>query len=782
MIRKKLVPLVLIGCMVTTCLPGAAYAAGSEAAGGGQTTYANKAATIEAATGSDSASAPSVDVPATGGAVTGEPKAEDLERIIAAVKSKITIKEELSEFNYYFSAASYDSLAYWRLNWSREDSSERIIVKIDQNGNIISYNYENYDDSRYVPKYLKSELKEAAGQFIKKMAPDIFNKVEYVGASWGGSYSGQYIYQYQRVENGIPMPDNTVTVGVNYETGKAVSFNASWLYNVKIPSADTKITKEEAAEKIGEKVTMELAYQNAYTTDDGNTKIKAFLVYVPDNSYTAVDAKTGEVYTTQNEWVDMELSGGYGSISKENAADASSDGSNEEKLTEEEILKVEELKDLISREDAIKAVTGNKSLLLDNSLKSISAQLYKQNNYYSDGENTKYIWSINLSDPRELDKDSEDTYRAYADAEVDAVTGKIVSYQANVKDYYNMSEKEWETVKVKYSSEQGQKILEEFLKKQIPDMFENSVLTDKEDSYVIAYKDNKEVYGGYSYSYDRVNKGINYSYNGIYGSVDGVTGKIYSFSYNWNDNVAFESPENIISAKEAFNAYISKEGYHLVYEINSIHSYNSATEDKINIEESVISDEDYSVKNEVRLVYRTDISPNYISAFTGKQLNYDGEEYVADEDTYSYSDINNTNSSRNIRLLADIGIGFKGGDFQADKAITTKELTEFLELLDFSYNDRKYQIRKDNSTIARLAVSKFAVQLLGYESIAKLKGIYNTDFKDQDQIPEEYLGYATLANGLDIVTGNSNNEFRPNDKLTRGEAADMLIAMLSVEN
>ena len=36
-----------------------------------------------------------------------------------------------------------------------------------------------------------------------------------------------------------------------------------------------------------------------------------------------------------------------------------------------------------------------------------------------------------------------------------------------------------------------------------------------------------------------VNEGIEYPYNYLYGSVDGVTGKIYSFGSYWNENVEF---------------------------------------------------------------------------------------------------------------------------------------------------------------------------------------------------------------------------------------------------
>ncbi len=775
MFRKRFIPVVLISCMLTSYLPMTTYA--SEGNGSVDRIPTQKTLVDSAQVDNEAIGTNSIDIPATGEiTVTSDSKQEptktELENIINKVKSKISIPNDLSEFEYYFNTDSYNSSAVWSLNWQNESNSKRITVQSDQDGNILQYYSDSSSDGNYAPKYLKAELKSNADQFIKKIASDIYEGIEYVGAESQGTYSGQYVYQYQRVENDIPMPDNTISVGVNYETGKVVSYSSNWLYNIKIPSAEVLVSETEAIAKIGKEVTMKLEYQNSYTTDeDGKTKIKAFLVYSPDEAYAAVDAKTGEVYTTQDEWIDRDQS-----ATTEGLADSSNklDGGG---LTKEEITKVEELSDLISKEDAIKVVTDNKSLLLDKSLKSISASLYKQSGYYDVGEKTKYVWNITLSDPRETDKNSGDTYRAYASATVDAETGKLISFNANVKDYYNMTKKEWESVKVKYSTEQGQKILEGFLKLQIPDLFKNSVLTDNKESYVIAYKDEHEVYGGYYYQYERVNEGINYSYNGIYGAVDGVTGKIYSYSYNWSEDITFESPKNIITAEKAFDSYISNDGFVLAYEINNLHINNK----EIAAKEAMVSySNSISLENEIRLVYRTDISPSYISPFTGKQLNYDGKEYNKDENIYSYSDIKDHDSARSILSLADIGIGFTGGYFLPEHEITNKELGEFLSLANYYYNSDKYKLKNDNSSITRLEASKFIIQILGFDNIAKLKGIYSADFKDKDQISEEYLGYAALAQGLKLISTN-NNEFGPTLNLTRAETADMIIAMLSVK-
>ena len=273
MVKKKIIPLALIGCMLFTGLP--VNAAGIAAVEG---TQARNSVT--------------------------EPTDKKLESVIKVVKAKLFIPKEMTKFDYYYNTQNAYENAYWYLNWSNEDYSQNITVSVDQNENIIRYNFNDNKDGRSTPKYLKSELQSTAMDFIKKIEPKVADKIEFVKAESYGSYSSQYVYTFRRVENKIPMPDNTVTVGVNFETGKVTSYELNWLFDVKVPSADVKISEKEASEKLGKKVTMKLSYQNAYETDDkGNTTIKAFLVYSPELSYASVDAKTGEIYTTQNQWV-----------------------------------------------------------------------------------------------------------------------------------------------------------------------------------------------------------------------------------------------------------------------------------------------------------------------------------------------------------------------------------------------------------------------------------------------------------------------------------------------
>ena len=95
------------------------------------------------------------------------------------------------------------------------------------------------------------------------------------------------------------------------------------------------------------------------------------------------------------------------------------------------------------------------------------------------------------------------------------------------------------------------------------------------------------------------------------------------------------------------------------YEINSISKENNGYS-TINISKDTTSF--YNTEYQIRLVYRPDVSPAYISPFTGKQLNYDGKVY-AEVEHYAYKILRIPMLTRNILLLADMNIGFQGGYF-----------------------------------------------------------------------------------------------------------------------
>ena len=102
-------------------------------------------------------------------------------------------------------------------------------------------------------------------------------------------------------------------------------------------------------------------------------------------------------------------------------------------LTEEEISKIRELEKLISKDKAIEIVTTNPYLYIDDNLISYTASLNKS--YTFSDEEGSYVWNISLRDNRPIDynNNNEDYHRASAYASVDAKSGKILSFNANIR-------------------------------------------------------------------------------------------------------------------------------------------------------------------------------------------------------------------------------------------------------------------------------------------------------------------------------------------------------------
>jgi hypothetical protein len=707
-----------------------------------------------------------------------EPTSADMEKAILAVKSKIAIPVEFSEFNYYFSDASSYSDAYWRFTWTNPKNNSMIQINCDNDNHITYYNKYDYSDKLSgISKYLKKELKSKADEFIRQIAPELKQKYEFMDAEYDGIYNGNYVYKYERNENSVAFPDNTIQVSVNSISGEVTSAVINWLYDESVPSSSAKISKEAAAKLIKENMKMKLVYRSDYIgiyDKFGNRQTKAFLVYEPSQNYISIDAKSGKVYLERSEWITVNA--GNTSARDGMAKEAADMDGGSVSLTEKEIAKIKELNGLISKEKAIDIVTSNKSLYLEDTLKSVNASLSKLD---TANGGTSYVWYINMSDPREIDYNNknEDYYRAYASASVDAKSGKILSFYSSVRNYYNEKNKKWEKVDIKYNKEEAQSILEKFLKSQNNKRFSNSILANSFDDYIAYYKEEeKPVYGGYGFTYNRTNEGIEYPYNSIYGSVDGVTGKIYSYGYNWDDNIEFESSQGVMTPDKAMEYYLGNKGFGLKYEINTINKFDTSYK-------SMDSYEAYkkalTVDYEIRLVYRPDVNPGFISPFTGEQLTYDGKVYK-EVVPFSYTDISDSILYRNVFLLADMGLGFEGDSFLPDKAITVGELNKLLTDVGYGYYNQDDDASAED-TITKEKTAQLFITKLGLEKVSKLAGIYKTGFNDESSISSDYVGAVALSKALGLMTADANNNFNPKNEITRLEAVNLIMNFINVQ-
>lgn len=674
---------------------------------------------------------------------------QKLNVLLVKIKSVITIPSKFSQFEYSYN--SYSTIPFWIFYWNTKDGNEYIHVTCDNDGHILGYYQYNNNGNYTTPKYLQSELKGKADTFLKKIVPAEYNKLSFKNSSYSGVYKNSYTYTYERTENGISVPDNYMTVSVDSITGDVREFNSNWNYTVTFPSSKVNITKEEATELLKKQLHMELEYQESFSSD--GKQMLGELVYVPNHSYLAVDAKSRTIYDTKDTY-----SRTYGLASS--TSDSSAMGEKEDSgnqmvtLTEEEMKKVQEIAGLMSKKEAIQALKNNSSYLIDAKATTQKANLTQVSLDPSNPDAKSYVWNITLTDPSDVDYTSNSYYKAYITATIDAKDGTVLSFRANTKDYiFGVDGSTY----VKLSESDGLKKAQDFLKKNYSSMYNKTEYTDSYDGYGISYSDAGTKYGGKIYTFTRVNNSAKFPSNQIRVGVDLVTGKIYSLDYSWYNKVQFEANQNTISAETAFEKYLSLDGYDLVYEIATKYSDDTPT-------------------SSVRLVYRTNIYPSYIDAFTGEQVGYFGEKYIK-EHSYSYTDIDQSTYKRAILILADMGIGFNSSTFQPDSAITKEEFNQLIGNVGF------YQLRTSTlsgvGTLTREAAAQYAIETLKLAYIAKMD-IFKVNYNDSSDVTSGSTGYVVLADQLKLLQSNTENKFRPKENLTRGEAAQLILQIIDM--
>ena len=775
-----------------------------------------------------------------------QPTTEQMEEVIKNAKPLLDVPENLSEFEWDYYGGSTYSDPSWTLRWSSKpgEAYEYISVSCDKLGRITNYNHYISDRKDAFPKYKKADLIDTAKAFIGKIAPGTNLYFDKANDAYG-RYSGEYTYTFKRTENGIDYTDNSASVRINNVTGAITS--ASVIYDFDIPVTDTAgmISAEKAAEIIGTKQAMNLSYTlNRTVDDDGNVKNKAVLVYTPAISYISVDAKTGEIYLERSV-IKTTGGGSQNSASDKLFGSVMEDAAESEggyRLTEEELAQLEVLKGLITKEEAVKKITDNKDLYLDVSLTAINADLsrkYDHSTYSSKKKNEDYVWNISFSNPSE--NEEKIYYYAFANAQVDAKTGEIISFDSTLRNYSYYEQSGEKFPEKKFTEKQTAEIFENFAKANIPEKFENTVKTGVSDTNTIYYKTaigangieySEPQFGAYHYNYTRVNEGINFTYDHVYGGVDAVTGKIYSFGYSWTNNLEFESPANAIGEDKALEIYLSKAAFDKYYERYDEYVFDMAKavapeekfralvmgikQDTKNFEalidkyaqgldkeavktaviagdmDSVIAlcaeyfevpvpdsyyfynslDELYEKTSVARLVYKVKSSDVRIGALTGERVDYSGNPYT---EAYAgdFTDIQSHWAKEYITILADMGIVKRGEKFNPDEYITKKDFVEIINGAGLYFGDSEKDIPDE---ILRLHAVKLCIDSMGYGKIAALGNVFKTDFYDNPSVPAQDVGYVAIAWGFSIIDGYADtNTFCPDQRITRAEAAKLIV-------
>lgn len=688
-----------------------------------------------------------------------------LENAIATVKSRIEIPPELSDFSS--NVQTNDSgVNVYDLQWSTVEGSEpqkRLETEIDSYGSIIRYNYyvfeNSYSEKASLPKLSKDELIDAAYAHLSRLNPDLAPEFSPEGEILHGYgvNSPSATVRFDRYVNGIEFQNNYADVTLGSDTAELVQLTMNLIYAQSIPAPENIITPEQAAEKFTELSPMTAKYITKYA--QGEDENAAILVYQPKDTGLMINAFTGEEFKLSTYGYNA---GGqlYGDASEAalSTADSSAVG-----FTPEELANLEQVEGLKSEEEIRAIVESMTELPIEN--KEFSKCSYNSRRSSEGGYEYTANLTYTLSEVRGDMSVREDTF-----VSLDAKTGELIEVQT----YDNINDG---AAKPALTEAQALDAAKAFAAKYAPNQY-TKVNTDVEASGEIAPE--WEYYRDYSFYLYRTENGFDYSENYIYIAVDKTGGKIKQFRKEWDDDIAFESPDGIISPDEAFAALSSECGIEPLY----------------------VADSSDGKTYTANLVYALPYGKtSIVSAKTGALLDYDGSEYKKEEEAKAADDISGHYAETAISVLLGSGVlSMPNGEtsFRPDDVITQSELIEFVSALEgerypyvtssaevlYKYASGRGIIKDGEARNAEQPCTredgvKYIIRALGYEEIALLTDIFVTGFADSADITPGMEGYVALAKGYGIVGGNPDNTFAPKLPLTRADAALMIYNYLS---
>ncbi len=701
--------------------------------------------------------------------------AAEMKTVLSQVKAQLDIPAAL-ELAYYEKNGED-----WRFIWQGEE--DQITVYCDEKARIVSYYFSefNRNTEEEIPQILRTEALSKVNSILKRALPEAYDQLNFEKASIATSGRNYYI-TIPRWVNGYPCKNQNVNVGIDYSKGEIRRLNVTWDYGRTFPKVAEPISEMRAREAWRGNAEMELSYRVKTEKKNDQLTNRAYLVYTPVEEIAPINAVNGEPI---DDWIIWEESGkGLGAGGAPNEAQYTSDQASVY-LNEGEIKKAQEYADLLSAEDAKKIVAQYPELSLSQGYTFSTAMLCKSyRGGIQAGENgDQYEWRLTYRG-KVVENDG---YVPKATVTVHAKTGEILEYyNFTYYDYSVGDDKAKEIV----TQEQAAQIAQGFLKKVQSARFAET------------RPDHETPFPTTQFSFQRYHEDIPVTDEKMHASVDKTTGKIVEMSYQWTDDLKFESLDGILTAEGARDRYIEQAGALLQYIPCITYYYDEKGEKGEEPYRGPISDLiPHSI--EVFLAYTLRADSNYLLARDGTIVDYSGEPLHKEQEFTGYKDIGTGENARTIALLGDAAILPQTENFTPKAKTTQKEFIDFLvracdmgndyyryvtmsaeEKREYNYElAMEYGIIEDSEIAPDRAISRyeavlFCVRAAGYGALCKDASIYRVNYGDAARIPSKYLGAVALAKTTKIYVANGVR-FDGDVILSRADAAQLIYGFLA---
>lgn len=724
--------------------------------------------------------------------------ATEMQKVLSIVKGKIPIPSEYKQFSYNVQENG------WEFRWSSKDNKSEIIIASDRQGRINSYNkYNEERENNNPPKLLKSEAITKVQAYLKKATPEIVDKLDYENASCERGWDNSYLIYVARQENKIPCDAFGVYVDVNYATGEINRFSVTWDYDIRFSTIKSPVSVERAKQVWLENTKMNLWYDiNKTVKEDGSQSRDAYLVYMPEDTTSPINAETGEIIKKDVEWQAGNQNNSSMKLEAEAAADGKGGASNiGGNLSEEEIEASKKYANLISADEAKAVVKKYSELSLNADYKLVDCKLYMSQEVspipLENSVDAKYEWRIVYRGKVIEGKDSAPEINAT----VDAKTGRLTGY-FDTEGVSIYMETDGKTKKV--TDETGaHKIAESFLKKAQGDRSNEIKIMPDGERIIKNANENEDL--GIGITYTRTYQNIPVCGEGMSVEIDYRTGKVTGFMLFWTDDLKFASSDSKISEDAASKAYIDGSKAKLNYNIITTYYYdekapaNSSSNKDSNIMPPKGVEPDKSLRTV--LVYRFIAPSTRISGNSGEYVNINGEKIKETIDFKGYNDIESSQYAREISLLADIGVLPQDKSFIPNDKITQAQFLEYLfnacgyqfstEMSNVERIKSIYAVAKNNKVLEDNEISQkapvtrfdavlYCARLAGYGKLITDSSIFKVNYSDANSIPAKYIGAVAIAKTTNLWKA-PGGKFSGKDELSRADAAKIVYNFLAMD-
>lgn len=689
-----------------------------------------------------------------------------LQAVTAAVKAKLDL--DTSPYTSFRGDLEEGILApTWSLYWEGEGIS--LSIQAEEDGTVLSLRrYEQAPEGdRNVPSKFPSmtwaQAQETALSFLTQLgltaAFDQADGTLSIGDT-SARFSGTLLHE------GLPT-QRTFSLSVRLSDGQVTTFSRDSFGAKHInsfPSATPKTTLSQAEQALLSTLNLKLEY---VLTQEGSQAVLHYLPVWGNDFY--VDAQTGKLVDLTALYEQMaekgKLYAGGGAAPGERAGDMAVQNA-ATALSQAELEGAALLAGAMDKDSLDKAARSLTALGL--SKYTLGTVRY---NVEEDGEGESVITAA-LTYAKQVDRSVG--YRTVA---LNAKTGALLGVSSSAAYEENRT--------ISVSAATARQRADTFLTAQAG---ENFALTELYDS-TAATPDGYSA--SHAFHFARRENGYFFQPQSLRVSVDVSDGSIAFYEADWHDAVSFESPEGIVNETTALATYLATCGVTLGY----LDIPTALDPSQPQWRPLVESGYGYLYSYLLAYSLADDRACHGVVAKTGEAVATPLNEAAP----LAYGDLSGHWAEEMISALAAYDVGYLGKDFLPAKELTQVELLALLATsrgmppADFTDEacvngvyGTAYSMglltpdqRQDTAPVTRGELTRMLVVLAGFDRAAQLSGIWATGFADQADIPAQLMGYAAIASGLGLVSGDSAGHFAAGRVATRAEAAVMLYHLLN---